>query len=200
MVVFGGGQAYNDRWVLYLNDSWALSLDAREGALPTWTQLLPTGALPAGRWGQVAIYDPPGDQMVIWGGTNSGTGIADIWALEWAADGSVAGGGDLALSSTVDFSPDRGISRVLRSSPNPFNPATTIRYDVPAAGGRLLLGVYDVDGQLVRELFDGDRGPGSYAVLWDGRDAQGRVLASGIYFCRIELPGSSETIKLVLSR
>ncbi|HNW60911.1 MAG TPA: VIT domain-containing protein [bacterium] len=69
--------------------------------------------------------------------------------------------------------------------PNPFNPATTIRYDLLGAGS-VTVRVYDLQGRLVRVLFSGARGAGSYMVSWDGTDLKGIPVAAGIYICRME--------------
>ena len=73
----------------------------------------------------------------------------------------------------------------LAAAPNPFNPATTIRYEVPTAA-QVRLMVYDVLGREVTVLVDERREPGCYAVTWDGRDAAGRLVASGVYVVRLE--------------
>ena len=82
--------------------------------------------------------------------------------------------------------------------PNPFNPTTVIRYDVPAGGGLVTLRVYDIAGRIVRTLVDGVHTPGSVEVTWDGRDASGGPVASGVYFYRLVAPGYGETKKMVL--
>ena len=64
--------------------------------------------------------------------------------------------------------------------PNPFNPETTIGYDV-AEKGSVRLRVYDVAGQVVRELIDSVQPAGSYRVVWDGRDKDGAQVANGVY-------------------
>ena len=83
--------------------------------------------------------------------------------------------------------------------PNPFNPETTIRYALPEAGAvRLLL--YNVSGQLIRTLADGEHAAGSYSVTWDGRDDAGRDVASGVYLSRMEVDGFRAVRKMVLVR
>ncbi len=67
-----------------------------------------------------------------------------------------------------------------RNTPNPFNPLTTIRFQVPAVG-RATLRVYSVRGALVRTLVDEPLPEGSYRVEWNGRDDRGAALASGVY-------------------
>jgi len=71
MLVFGG---YQDSG--YLNGVWALSLSET----PTWTMLAPVGTAPAPRREHSAIYDPVGDRMIVFGGTNGGY-LGDVWAL-----------------------------------------------------------------------------------------------------------------------
>jgi hypothetical protein len=82
--------------------------------------------------------------------------------------------------------------------PNPFNPTTTIGYDVPAGGGVVTLRIYDVNGKLVRTLVDGPQTAGQKAATWNGRDYRGRGVASGIYFYRLRAPGYEKTLKMLL--
>ena len=69
--------------------------------------------------------------------------------------------------------------------PNPFNPQTTIRFVVEAAG-TVRLAVYSVDGVLVRVLREGYLEAGSHDQRWDGTDSRGRPMTSGLYLCRME--------------
>jgi len=82
--------------------------------------------------------------------------------------------------------------------PNPFNPSTTIRYDVPSEGGAVTLRIYDVGGRLVRTLVEGPQTAGQKTVIWDGKDDGGRSVASGVYFSRLQAPGYNRTMKMVL--
>ena len=68
--------------------------------------------------------------------------------------------------------------------PNPFNSSTTIRYRIEEPG-RVRLGIFDVQGQKVKTLADGDVGPGVYQVEWDGTDASGKPVATGVYIVRL---------------
>jgi hypothetical protein len=83
--------------------------------------------------------------------------------------------------------------------PNPFNPATTIRFGLPA-GGHAQLGIYDVQGRLVRRLVDRMVPAGFHAVRWDGRDERGVRVASGVYLYRLEAGAASRTRKMTLLR
>jgi hypothetical protein len=85
------------------------------------------------------------------------------------------------------------------ATPNPFNPVTEIRCELPVAG-RVSLAVYDLGGRTVRRLLDEARAAGTFAVLWDGRDGSGRPLPSGVYFARLSAGGVETTLKLVLAK
>ena len=74
--------------------------------------------------------------------------------------------------------------------PNPFNPSTQVPFTVPGGNPvRVRLGVFDVAGQRVRRLVDDQRPPGHHAVTFDGRDDEGRRLASGVYLIHMRAGG-----------
>lgn len=83
--------------------------------------------------------------------------------------------------------------------PNPFNPTTQIEFalaqDTPA---RLV--IYDVLGQRIRTLIQGEGGLGAgfYSVTWDGTDAHGKAVGNGLYFYRLETPVFQRTGKMML--
>lgn len=79
-------------------------------------------------------------------------------------------------------------TRLFAAVPNPFNPRTTIRFALPAAGA-VRLAVHGLDGRLVATLVSGDLPAGEHEAVWDGRDRAGRPAASGIYICRLEAGG-----------
>jgi hypothetical protein len=81
--------------------------------------------------------------------------------------------------------------------PNPFNPVTTISYEL-FEGGHVTLAVYDVTGKIVRTLVDRWQPSGPHHALWDGRDQWGGVAAAGVYVCRLEMGGVSRTLKMTL--
>jgi hypothetical protein len=89
---------------------------------------------------------------------------------------------------------------LLPNRPNPFNPSTEIAYGVPAEGevSRLRLQVYDVRGRLVRTLVDGLPAPGRSRAVWDGRDAAGLVVPSGVYFYRLRWRDESLSNRMLL--
>lgn len=81
--------------------------------------------------------------------------------------------------------------------PNPFNPTTTIRYQL-SVHEHVVLGVYDVQGRLIRTLVEESQDPGPRSVNWDGRDGSGQRVASGVYFYRLEAGPRSETKRMIL--
>ena len=83
--------------------------------------------------------------------------------------------------------------------PNPFNPFTTIKYQIPVRTV-VHLSVFDVTGRLVRTLVHGSTDPGFHTVRWDGRDGRGVPAASGIYFSMFRAGSYSETKRMVLLR
>jgi len=87
----------------------------------------------------------------------------------------------------------------LRVYPNPFNPETTIRYDVPNAG-RVRLSIYALNGQHVRTLADAEYPAASYSVTWDGTDDNAREAASGVYVCKMIAGENSAVRKMLLLR
>jgi hypothetical protein len=131
--------------------------------------------------------------------------FVDDWYDLWYPPGHQFEGEsiDLAFRLVSTFGtdvPDESLPKrfgVEQNTPNPFNPTTAIRYTVPAGGGDVRIAVYDVSGRLVRELVGGHQEEGQHSVVWDGRDAFGHELASGVYFYRFEAPGVRQDRKMV---
>lgn len=102
----------------------------------------------------------------------------------------------LATPTGVGPAPRRGL--VLHGNrPNPFNPATLIEFEVFEAT-RVRAEIFDARGRRVRTLLDELRPPGRQRVRWDGTDAAGRRVGSGVYYCRIEAGREARAASLVL--
>ncbi len=99
------------------------------------------------------------------------------------------------MPTAADASP--GASPGLTGHPNPFNPRTTLSFDLESAG-LLRLEVFDLQGRLLRVLAEGKLSAGSHQRRWDGRDAAGRPLPSGVYFARLQGERDTLVIKLLL--
>ena len=83
--------------------------------------------------------------------------------------------------------------------PNPFNPRTTIAYEL-AEAATVKLAIYDLRGMQVRVLEAGNRPSGRHQATWDGQDNEGHVVPTGTYFCRLATSQGSQTRKLTLAR
>ena len=105
--------------------------------------------------------------------------------LEWF------NGSALPCCPTDDEIP--GVYRLAQNFPNPFNPTTAIRFDIKRKG-QVSLRIYNVAGQLVRTLVDGELEAGNYSKEWKGLNNSGSKVASGVYFYRLEA-GEFESVK-----
>ncbi|NQT64088.1 MAG: T9SS type A sorting domain-containing protein, partial [Candidatus Marinimicrobia bacterium] len=81
--------------------------------------------------------------------------------------------------------------------PNPFNPSTSIDYQLSNAGD-VSITVFNLLGQPVATLENGFQTAGSYTVSWNGLDASGNSVPSGVYFYKMQAEGYSETQKMML--
>ena len=126
---------------------------------------------------------------------------------------------DLAVANRYGLAPWEGSAAVLMNvgpakpsipaAPDPgsvaipsllFSPGGAITYEVPQPSA-VRVGIYDLAGRKVAALVDSDtRDAGIHSVLWDGRDAGGRGVASGVYFVRVEVGGNVDSRRLLLIR
>jgi hypothetical protein len=162
---------------------------------------------------QSRVVEP--GRIRIGGYTNSGTALSgdgDLIAFRFHARAGRLHGyatalqfvDDLAGASSVSISLENTISTPVpdqvvlhQNSPNPFNPETTIRFELPSAM-RVQLSIFDVHGRLVRKLIDEQRGAGASTAAWNGRDDRGAGVATGLYFYVLEAGGSRYQRKMVL--
>jgi len=89
------------------------------------------------------------------------------------------------------------VTRLHPPHPNPFNPATTLNFEL-ARASRATLRIYAVDGRRIATLVDEELPAGRHERLWQGRDGSGRRVASGLYFCRLLADGVSDIQRLTL--
>jgi hypothetical protein len=111
----------------------------------------------------------------------------------------LAGSAEFVEESGDEF-PDLPAETALHQNfPNPFNPATVIRFDLPAAA-HVKLSVYNVKGELVAVLADRFMTEGRREIGWSATDGAGEPVASGIYFYRLVTRDFDRTRKMVLLR
>ncbi len=118
----------------------------------------------------------------------------------WSGISNIASGTPVGVKGEESSKLPR-LFALLPNYPNPFNSTTLIRYQLPAISNQqsaVSLKIYNIEGQLVRVLVDGEQGTGRYEVTWDGCDSRGEPLSSGIYLCRMKAGGFTKTQKMVL--
>jgi hypothetical protein len=124
-----------------------------------------------------------GGAVVTW--REQGTGV--LWSDYWY---NVTG-----IEQGAQSRPGFAVS----AGPNPVRNGTAIRYSL-GSSSRVTLAVYDLLGNEVRQLVSAEQAAGDYRAAWDGRDAEGRQLANGVYLVRLVADGQQATSKLVLQR
>lgn len=153
---------------------------------------VPAAALAPGQYAARDLIDPSVTRTVIvtGGGQVSGLDLAayEVRAFELLGASAVEPGRDTLPRTGLRLGP---------ALPNPFNPATTIRYALPGSA-HLRIGVYDLAGRELAVLADGMRAAGPGEVRWDGTDARGQALGAGVYFVRADAGGEAQMTKLTL--
>ena len=104
----------------------------------------------------------------------------------------------MGLSPVGDSSLPQALA-ITGVAPNPFNPRTTVFFDLPRASA-ISLQVYDLRGRHVATLHQGDLPAGRHSAVWEGKDRSGRPVATGIYFVRLQDGRDCRTAKAVLAK
>jgi len=128
-------------------------------------------------------------RFTYWGSTNYGE--IDALALARVL-------GKQSTVSVLKNLPDKH-KHTLRNFPNPFNPETTISYNLPHSS-RITITIYDLLGQKVITLFDGYKAAGSYSLKWDGKNESGHIVPCGIYVYKLEAGKVTQDKKMILLR
>lgn len=131
-----------------------------------------------------------------WTAPQPGTGSVNLYLA--GHQGSTSGANtDLVLTaaemtSAIDEEPNLPVKFVvLNNYPNPFNPQTNIRFEIPNSG-HVSLDIFDIQGKKVASLFDGSSEAGQHDIVWNATSRP-----SGIYFCR--LTTENETISRLIT-
>ena len=152
-------------------------------------------------------YQVSGTGSEVLAGDLNGDGAADLVVL-----GRVQGGGYKAVTKGGAFvlinqnspptavaveSPTPSAFVLGVNYPNPFNPATTIPLSVPDGAEAVDVAIYNLLGQLVRQVWTGPLSVGEHRLTWDGRDGQGQPVASGAYLYQVRVGDQLRTRKMV---
>jgi hypothetical protein len=103
--------------------------------------------------------------------------------------------GSEPVGNEDDIHPE--VCATMYNYPNPFNPSTTICFNLLKAS-HVNLAVYNIRGQIVRQLADENMPLGKHQVVWDGKDEGGKACGSGVYFYRLSTSEISVTKKMLL--
>jgi hypothetical protein len=159
-----------------------------------------------GTYGYMPIYlDDPTTEADE--GANAGewlalrvNGVATGTKIQWTQFGDIAELDLVARRLERQRGGDApGAFAVHPCYPNPFNPTTTIRYELPEPG-EACVQVYAVSGQLIRQLVAGHQTAGNHQVDWDGRDGTGNPVGNGVYLCELRAGRRRSVQRLVLTK
>jgi hypothetical protein len=124
------------------------------------------------------------------------------WVNVYLADssGNSRGSGPTFITG-IETNPTEPPSEylIVKNYPNPFNPTTTISFNVPhgLAFSSVSVSIYNIQGELVRSLYQGELPQGNYLVKWDGTNNGNAGVSSGIYFCRVNVGDVTGSVKMM---
>jgi len=172
---------------------WPIQTDAEVFSSPTLTDLDGDGdieVIVSGMDGMVYVWDTAGSY-------NEGDGVE--WG-DFRHDSRRTGYYNYELEVGVHDDGSWSVfgAKLDQNVPNPFNPVTSIAYTIPDGGSDIDLAVFNIAGVRVTTLASGRVNGGRSSVTWDGTDAHGAPVASGIYFVRLTAKDASLTRKVVL--
>lgn len=172
---------------------WAATTDPDGDTVTHWWSLktAPAGASP--------VFDKQGRaRTMVRGLTPPGTFAFTLTVVDMSKHTTKGVTVDVTVGVAEDVNRSLpGKFALFQNTPNPFSGGTIIGFSIPAKS-RIEISVYNVQGQLIRTLVEGVRRGGIHTVSWDGRDGKGRKLASGVYFCRLEVLGDTWKIRKML--
>ncbi len=189
-------------WELFLGNDriQSAAFEGRLDEVRIWDIAVPTADLVAGM-GDYLSGDEPGlvayfKMNEAFGDSlydNSGhgqRGIIENASWDW--------GTDFVLPVGVNEQGDLPIERLLLDNyPNPFNPTTTLHYELPHRTS-VEIQIFDIQGRQMDKISLGQQESGRYDIIWNGLNQSGSQAASGLYFCRIQTEHEFQTIKMLM--
>ena len=156
-----------------------------------------------GNWPATLLVDGPGTLADFLQEPAQGDWTLHVADTQFGAVGTFQSWGlNLLVRATPVAAAGDGLfttTRLVSNVPNPFNPQTTVNFEL-ASPGPVVLAVYDVRGSRVIELLRESLPAGRHQVIWNGLDDQGHAVGSGLYFCRLQAGGRQEMMKMMLVR
>jgi hypothetical protein len=134
--------------------------------------------------------DARGDYVLAGYSYSFATGGSDLYIVTLVGDQSTA-------VNEIDTGVLPDAFTLSQNYPNPFNASTHIRYTLPERT-RITMTIYNLLGQVVKAWTDLPQSAGTYELEWDGLADDGSMLASGVYFYRLETPAGADNRKMVL--
>jgi len=165
-------------------DSTILSVDTTTSA--EWTQLTVVDTLILDEGDRVAI--------VLDAGSTSGPDQFDSNSYFDLVTAKKIGELVLSVNDFADLPPKD--FKLFQNLPNPFNPTTTISYDLPK-DAKVSLKIYNLFGREVRTLVNEAQSRGHKSVVWNGKDDSGQIVGSGLYIYRLEAEGKVQNNKML---
>jgi len=123
----------------------------------------------------------------------------DPYDTTWSNDGPRMFTVDISELVGIDEDMLPDVFALHNNYPNPFNPVTNITYDIPEVA-QVVLEIYNITGQKVRTLAQGQHEPGRYKIQWNATNDLGQPLSSGMYIYQLRTSDAVVTKKLVLIR
>lgn len=130
------------------------------------------------------------------------TGISNLWVVGRFEDGQYTEPSNSILIPYNVANDDNDISTIASlqgNYPNPFNPETTISFNIPRSG-LVTLDIYNIKGQKVKSLVSGYQDAGQHNVVWNGKDDNEKSVASGLYLYKMRNGTYSSTKKMILMK
>jgi hypothetical protein len=154
-----------------------------------------------GQFGFMPVYSDAGMNEAITGVkagdkfTLKVDGVEAAETFTWTTTGDRIEVGRLTSGASTGSLP--GSFSLAQNYPNPFNPSTTISFSLPVKG-TARIEIFNVLGKLVAVPFEGAAEAGDHEVVWDGKNATGEAVASGVYFYRLTADKYTDTKKMML--
>ena len=108
--------------------------------------------------------------------------------------------GNITTANDDDHLPSPNGFKLIQNHPNPFNPSTYISFEITDASKDYSLDIYNIKGQLVKTLHQGKLDIGRHSLVWDGHDKHNNLVASGVYFYRLNDGLKSQSRKMLLMK